>query len=320
MARATRLHGVAMFEFRRAAGRFILLEVNCRFWGSLPLAVASGADFPAAAAALYAGGMPAESTGYRAGLVLRDLGGEYYRVLRDASAAPSLPGKALLAATGLGRLAATLPFGRSFDSFAADDPAPWQLQRRQFVRTFASALKKRLPVLNGRKRRSRAAIRRLARNLGEGRRGIVMLCHGNICRSPFAELLLREKANDAGMTLDIVSAGTIGLEGRRSPEDAVVAARRWGADLTHHRSRFLDVEQARAAGAVIVFDDRNVDELRQLGLNGDINLLRLPDLTGQREIGDPYGHGPVGFSRAYGDIDKAIARLVRDLVRDGARG
>ena len=318
MARATRLHGVAMFEFRRAGEDFILLEVNCRFWGSLPLAIASGADFPAAAAALHLGGAVAETADYRPGLVLRDLGGEYYRVLRLASAAASLPVKAAKAAIGLGRLAVALPFGRGFDSFAADDPAPWRRQRQQLRRTIVAALARRLPLLNGRRRRSRAAIQRLARNLGAGRSEIVMLCHGNICRSPFAEHLLRAKAEQAGIALDIVSAGTIGLEGRRSPEDAVAAARRWGTDLTGHRSRFLDVEHARAAGAVIVFDDRNVEELRRLGLNGDVNVLRLPDLTGRREIGDPYGHGPAGFSRAYREIDEALARLVRDLARDGA--
>ena len=48
MAAEARLDGVAMFEFRvdRGSGRHVLLEVNPRFWGSLPLAVAAGADFP----------------------------------------------------------------------------------------------------------------------------------------------------------------------------------------------------------------------------------------------------------------------------------
>ncbi|WP_167737510.1 arsenate reductase/protein-tyrosine-phosphatase family protein [Sphingomonas parva] len=320
MARATRLHGVAMFEFRRAGADFILLEVNCRFWGSLPLAVASGVDFPAAAAALHTGrALPASAGGYRPGLVLKDLGGEYYRILRRASAAGALPIKALRAAAGLATLALALPFGRRFDSFAADDPAPWQRQRAQLLRGVSTALVKRLPLLDRRRRGSRAALRRLARNLAEGRRGVIMLCHGNICRSPFAEHRLREKAGAAGLDLSVISAGTIGLEGRSSPEDALAVARRWGTDLSGHRSRFLDVEDALAAGAVIVFDDKNVDELRRLGLNGDINLLRLAHLTGQREIGDPYGHGPDGFADAYGKIDRAVDTLVAGLVREAAR-
>ncbi|PSJ38435.1 hypothetical protein C7I55_18525 [Sphingomonas deserti] len=320
LAKATALHGVAMFEFRRApeSGRFILLEVNCRFWGSLPLAVASGADFPAAAAALYVAGAAEPGADIRIGLVLRDLGGEYYRVLRTASAATSSAGKIGRAAVGLGRLALALPFGRKFDSHAADDPAPWHRQRGQMARTIFAALAKRLTSASRRRRRARAALRRLHARGHEGRRAIVMLCHGNICRSPFAEQRLRAKATAARLDLDIVSAGTIGLEGRRSPDQAISAARALGTDLAGHRSRFLDVEQARAAGAVIVFDDRNVDELHRLGLNGDINLLRLPDLTGRAEIGDPYGHGPEAFARVYGEIDEAVDRLVAG-IRGAAR-
>jgi protein-tyrosine-phosphatase/predicted ATP-grasp superfamily ATP-dependent carboligase len=321
MARATALHGVAMFEFRRepGTGRFILLEVNCRFWGSLPLAIASGADFPAAAAALHTGGALPASGPIRSGLLRKDLGGEYYRVLRQASNASSLPAKAVRAAIGLARLALALPSGRAFDAFASDDPAPWRRQRAQLVQGVRQALAKRLPLVNGRRRRARIALRRLAEGVREGRRELVMLCHGNICRSPFAERLMRRRAAEAGLSLEIVSAGTIALAGRTSPEDAVSTARRWDTDLADHRSRFLDVADARAAGAVIVFDDRNVDELRRMGLNGDINLLRLPDLTGRREIADPYGHGPDGFARAYREIDEAIDRLVAGLVQSGAR-
>ncbi|QAY77838.1 ATP-grasp domain-containing protein [Sphingosinicella sp. BN140058] len=320
MARATALHGVAMFEFRRdpASRRFILLEVNCRFWGSLPLAVASGADFPAAAAALYVDGKSTAGTAIRTGLVLHDLGGEYYRVLRHATASGPKPLKAIKAAAGLARLALSLPFGRRFDSHAPDDPEPWRRQRRELVRAIVGAAAKRLTRASGRRRRGHAALRRLQANAKKGRNAVVMLCQGNICRSPFAEHRLRTKAAAAGLTLDVVSAGTIGLEGRRSPDDAIRAARAWDADLSQHRSRFLDVDVARAAAAVIVFDDRNVDELHRLGLNGDVNLLRLSDLSGRREIGDPYGHGAEGFARVYGEIEDAVDTLVAALSGRGA--
>lgn len=319
LAEAASLHGVAMFEFRRdpATGAFILLEVNARFWGSLPLALAAGADFPAAAAALYTGGTPRPDRRYRAGVVRRDLGGEYYRVLKEAEKAGGIAARLRLLATGLGRLALALPRAEGFDSFAADDPAPWRRDRSALIRTFTRAAAKRLP--QDRRRRARAAIRRLAARAAAGRRQVVMLCHGNICRSPFAEHVLRARAARAGLALDIVSAGTIGLEGRASPPDAVAAARAYGTDLGGHRSRFLDVDAARAAGAVVVFDDRNVDELRRLGLNGDVNLLRLADLTGRPEIGDPYGHGPAGFAAAYAQIDEAVERLVDGLAAAGAK-
>ena len=97
----------------------------------------------------------------------------------------------------------------------------------------------------------------------------------------------------------------------------MTAARRFGTDLSPHRSRFLDIALARQAASVVVFDDRNVDELRRLGLEGTVNVLRLPDLLGRHEIGDPYGHGPAAFDSAYDEIETAIERLVSALTPRG---
>ncbi len=316
MARATKLHGVAMFEFRRdrETGRAILLEVNCRFWGSLPLAVASGADFPAAAARLHVRNTSSAPTGYRSGLVMRDLGGEYNRMAIAASARSSQARKALAAAIGIAALAPALLSGRGNDSYAPDDPEPFHRERAQLVRHLVAAMTKRLAPVPFRRARGRAALDALRRRGGDR---LVMLCHGNICRSPFAEIRLREKARAAGLRLDIVSAGSFEAEDRRSPDDAVAAALRLGVDLGAHRSRFVDAEDARRAGAVIVFDERNVDEARRLGLAHGANLLRLADLIGRREIDDPYGRGPACFDRVYADIDAALDRLLSAMTMRG---
>jgi protein-tyrosine-phosphatase/predicted ATP-grasp superfamily ATP-dependent carboligase len=317
MAAATALHGVAMFEFRRVpeTGDFILLEVNARFWGSLPLAVAAGADFPAAAAALYAGEPLPDSGRYELSVVRRDLGGEYYRVLKEADATASLPSKLFSLAGGLGGVALSLTRGRSFDSYAADDPAPWQADRKALVAHFGEALAGRLTPPSWRRRRGQAALRKARRRLEEGRRTVVMLCHGNICRSPFAGERLRSLAREAGLDLEIVSAGTIGLEGRASPPEALAAAREWQEDLGSHRSSDLDLAVAEDAAAVVVFDQKNVEEVRRLGLAGRVNLLRLSDLIGRTEISDPYGHGAEGFSRAYAEIDAAVRILAKGIAR-----
>ncbi len=319
MARATELHGVAMFEFRRdrGTGRAILLEVNCRFWGSLPLAVASGADFPAAAALLHARGELPPPSPHRPGVVMRDLGGEYNRMITAASDRGSRGARIVAAAAGFAALAPAFLSGRGYDSHAPDDPAPYRRERAGLARHIAQAFAKRLAPPAFRRARGRAALRRLRARSDAGRGGLVMLCHGNICRSPFAELSLRDKARAAGLGFDIVSAGSYEAEDRRPPDDAAAAALRVGVDLSAHRSRFVDVDGARRAGAVIVFDDRNADEVRRLGLAGEVNLLRLPDLIGRRAIDDPYGRGPEAFDRVYADIDRALDRLVSALARPG---
>jgi biotin carboxylase len=67
--------GVAMVEFKRnpSTGAWVFLEVNARFWGSLPLAMAAGADFPLALFQLLVEGRTSFSRHYRAGVYCRNL-------------------------------------------------------------------------------------------------------------------------------------------------------------------------------------------------------------------------------------------------------
>lgn len=70
-----RWHGVAMVEFKRdfVSGEFVLMEVNPRFWGSLPLAIASGVDFPHILYRVANGEDLRPVAGYRAGVRMRYL-------------------------------------------------------------------------------------------------------------------------------------------------------------------------------------------------------------------------------------------------------
>jgi len=70
-----RWHGVAMVEFRRetSTGRYVLMEVNPRFWGSLPLAIASGVDFPQILYRVARGEPVSPVTDYKLGVRMRYL-------------------------------------------------------------------------------------------------------------------------------------------------------------------------------------------------------------------------------------------------------
>ena len=77
MLAALRWTGLAMVEFKSGDTGSVLMEINGRVWGALPLAVASGMDFPARLAELHMSGPPAGSPavdlGYRVGVRSRDL-------------------------------------------------------------------------------------------------------------------------------------------------------------------------------------------------------------------------------------------------------
>jgi len=89
MLNALRWHGVAMVEFRQVPGQPpIFLEVNGRFWNSLPLACYSGADFPAWVAELAEKGDLENKPAFRAGVVCRWFLGDFRHLIEVLRGAP----------------------------------------------------------------------------------------------------------------------------------------------------------------------------------------------------------------------------------------
>jgi predicted ATP-grasp superfamily ATP-dependent carboligase len=142
LAKASSLDGIAMFEFKRhrKTGAHVLIEVNPRFWGSLPLAIAAGADFPAM---LYDQRLGFDVAGrpYRTGMIKRDLGNEYEsRVIRSESAKG-------FRKLGLQAAALFTPLAvrsAQADSWAADDPAPHSAERAELKARIGEAMAKRI--------------------------------------------------------------------------------------------------------------------------------------------------------------------------------
>ena len=123
--KALRWHGVAMVEFRvRADGTPVFMEVNGRFWNSLPLSVYAGADFPALLAELAERGDAPVGSGYRMNVRCRWMVGDARHLIEVWRGAP-----AGYAGRYPGRLRTTLDFlkpvaGTYHDNFMMSDPMP----------------------------------------------------------------------------------------------------------------------------------------------------------------------------------------------------
>lgn len=143
---ATKLTGVAMFEFRHdpRSGRTVLLEVNPRFWGSLSLAVAAGADFPALLSRMIVDQTdPPLAIGSRPGVLKLNPEYEWYALRAAFEHASGWAGRVRCAAQAA-RLALHLVWGRRIDSWAPDDRMPFVVERRQLLRDLRRALLKQL--------------------------------------------------------------------------------------------------------------------------------------------------------------------------------
>ena len=306
LVRAARLSGVAMFEYRwnPAEDAYVLLEVNPRFWGSLPLALDAGADFPAMLWDLHRGEAPHACFDYPPGRTKFDLWGEYCRLRDRVEAAGSAPARAAAAMAALAQLRHLLR-PSTFDSWAADDPEPFHAERAAVMERLREAAAKRIPQPAAlRIARARARLRRL---IGEPAKPVRLLVVGNanVCRSAFAEKLLRRCAPGA----EIVSAGTLPMQDRAPPAEAVAAAADFGVDLSRHRSRSVTAQDLAEATAVIVFDHETARQLRSMAPEAVPLVVRLPDLTG---AGDISGEG---ISSEFRRISESVKALVGELER-----
>lgn len=123
--KALNWHGVAMVEFRqRPDGEFVFLEVNGRFWNSLPLACYAGADFPAAVAEIAEQGDCAPIMDYKVGVRCRWLSGDFRHLLAVWRGAPkgypaAFPGRL----STLIKVLTPVP-GTYHDNFQLGDPLP----------------------------------------------------------------------------------------------------------------------------------------------------------------------------------------------------
>jgi protein-tyrosine-phosphatase len=139
-----------------------------------------------------------------------------------------------------------------------------------------------------------------------GRRRILVVCYGNICRSPIAVALLERALREAGLEREfsVRSAGVGALPGTPAASGAQEAAGVAGLDLAAHRARRLTKEMAHEADIVIALDEVVEEEIAILA--GDVPVTLWP-------VDDPYGGPAAGYGRALHDIEAHVGPFVAAL-------
>ncbi|MBI4500754.1 MAG: hypothetical protein HY700_06285 [Gemmatimonadetes bacterium] len=160
--------------------------------------------------------------------------------------------------------------------------------------------------------RRRAARKKIAQHQGKS---LLVVCHGNICRSPFAEVVLRSALPKE---FTVQSAGFI-APGRTPPPDAIGAARRFGIDLSRHCSQLVTADLVRNASLIVVMEHvqaRQVTE-RFGAAPGRVVILGDLDPVGVdcRTIPDPILKPRDVYVDCYDRIDRCVRALVRELRR-----
>lgn len=318
LAAATELTGLAMFEFRHnsESGERILLEVNARLWGSVPLAIAAGIDFPALYYQMMVEGTECARISYKTPVYARNLVNDLNSVTDRAVTAVSRPNLGRFKDLFIGLLSYwRMLFGiDKSDTWAKDDPRPHRADLRAFRHDLIGRFYSKVPFL------ARRAARKALQNLEHTLKAlpdnprIAVLCRGNICRSPLAAKMLEKKAKALRFPLEIVQGGTLPHSGRKSPKNAVTAARAFGIALTRHRSTHVSALHMQDVDLVLHFDPVIEAELRRVERRVDMPLFNLahlsPTALAQAVITDPV-HGDVAlFDAVYREIDMALDRFL----------
>ena len=331
--------GVAMVEFRYdpATRRAALMEVNGRYWGSLPLSVNAGVEFPYYEWQLAHGVWPGPIAPYAPGFrtlwrvgdlmrfsslisrwragqeTFRTLGHEAWRLVADfCSATPDAlwqwrdraPAVAEFRHRILKRVFRPGVITKLLPGVVVRDIEAYRYYgpRLGFLYTYVELLH----ALGLRNRNLKSSL--------PSSTTFLFICSGNIIRSPMAAYLFKEQMKD-NFEIRIESAGLLAIPGRPADPTAALAAREFGISLDDHRSRPLTGVMVDKSDVIFVMDhlneavlmDRFPQAARKTFLLGECSKAAAPRRSAV--IVDPYGCGLAEIRRCYGEIRDCVETL-----------
>ena len=146
---------------------------------------------------------------------------------------------------------------------------------------------------------------------------ILMVCLGNICRSPLAEGIMTSKLPNDLYQVD--SAGTAGYHIGSAPDPrSITVARKNGLNISNQKCRKFEVEDFDSYDYIFVMDESNFENVVKLARNPeDISkvslIMNVLHPNENVEVPDPYYGGDSGFDDVYDMLDKACNRFVEKL-------
>ncbi|MDN3617901.1 low molecular weight protein-tyrosine-phosphatase [Polaribacter undariae] len=146
---------------------------------------------------------------------------------------------------------------------------------------------------------------------------ILMVCLGNICRSPLAEGILKSKIDADFVSVD--SAGTAAYHiGKLPDERSIEVAQKHGIDITKQRARKFVVKDFDEFDVIFAMDDSNYQNILSLARNNTDEqkvrmILNETHPTKNLSVPDPYYGGNEGFENVYKMLDEACDIIANNL-------
>ncbi|MEL0302024.1 MAG: low molecular weight protein-tyrosine-phosphatase [Flavobacteriaceae bacterium] len=137
---------------------------------------------------------------------------------------------------------------------------------------------------------------------------VLMVCLGNICRSPLAHGIFQNLVADQNIKVD--SAGTANYHTGAAPDPrSIEIATKHGIDISRQKARQFVVEDFDQFDYIYVMDYSNQQNVLRLARN-DQDRAKVHLLLGDAEVEDPYYGGKEGFSVVFNKIQKACQNIL----------
>ena len=150
---------------------------------------------------------------------------------------------------------------------------------------------------------------------------ILMVCLGNICRSPLAEGIMRKNIEAAGLDAMVDSSGTAHFHIGQSPDPrSIESGKKHGIDITTLRGRQFVVADYDNFDLIYVMDNSNYKNVLSLARGEDDKAKVELLLNGANpdqcvDVPDPYFGGEQGFENVYQMINEACAKIADNLKK-----
>lgn len=147
---------------------------------------------------------------------------------------------------------------------------------------------------------------------------VLMVCLGNICRSPLAEGILKSKLGKEAIQVD--SAGTASYHIGKKPDNrSIFIAKKYGIDISQQRCRQFTAKDFDEFDRIYAMDRSNYENIITLAETENeiakVNLLLHKSNIANKEVPDPYYGGEDGFEEVFHLIDAACNLIALDIIQ-----
>jgi len=148
---------------------------------------------------------------------------------------------------------------------------------------------------------------------------ILMICLGNICRSPLAEGILSSKLNSNSIFVDSAGTGAYHI-GNQPDERSIAVANNYGIDISKQRARKFQVSDFDIFDSIYVMDENNFQDILSLARNHQDKqkvkmILNESHPNKNKSVPDPYYGGEEGFENVFRMLDEACEIISKKIQK-----